>query len=279
MIKKRIVLSIVFIILMVYPYIGNNMLVINKLQVTSDRIPNGFNGYKIVHLSDLHNKYFGKNQNKLVEKIKKLKPDLIVITGDIVDSRRYNEEPSIKLIEEIKGIAPIYYVPGNHEIRSGKLEEFQKKLQQQGAMVLRNQSKSIIKNNDKIIIAGIDDPTAVKSGKNENDKVQMEINKAIKKEYEGNYRILLSHRPEKFQLYVNNKLDLVFTGHAHGGQVRIPFLGGLIAPHQGLFPKYTSGKHTSGKTTMIVSRGLGNSIAPIRIFNRPEIVEVTLIKE
>ncbi|KOA18285.1 putative metallophosphoesterase [Clostridium homopropionicum DSM 5847] len=276
--NKFILLVTIIIAIFMFIYVENNFLEINKLEVMSNRIPASFNGYKIVHLSDLHNKTFGKNQKQLVDKIQKLKPDIIVFTGDIVDIRRYNEEPSILLIERLSKIAPVYYVPGNHEIGSGKLKNLQLRLEKAGAIVLRNESVRITKNKEQILISGIDDPNAVKGNKNENEKIQSEINLTYKEEFKDNYRILLSHRPEKLSVYAKNKFDLVFSGHAHGGQVRIPFIGGLIAPQQGFFPKYTSGKYIKESTVMIVSRGLGNSKAPVRVFNRPEIILTTLNK-
>ncbi|MFU0824758.1 metallophosphoesterase [Clostridium sp.] len=253
----------------------NNYITVTNTEVTSKKIPDEFNNFKIAHLSDLHNKSFGKGQKKLVKRIKDINPDIVVITGDIIDSRRYNEKPSLELVKGLSGICEVYYVPGNHEIRTGKLEELEKKLRANGAVVLRNESKIIKKENGEILIAGVDDPSI--SPKNESDFIDYEISKAIENN-EDKYKILLSHRPEKFPVYIKNNIDLTFTGHAHGGQIRLPFIGGVIAPHQGWFPKYTEGKHESGNSIMIISRGLGNSLAPVRIFNRPEIVVTTLKK-
>lgn len=277
--KNKLILLVTIIIgIFMFIYIENNFLKISKFEVVSNRLPASFNGYKIVHLSDLHNKSFGKNQEQLVDRIQKLKPDIIVFTGDIVDIRRYNEEPSVLLIERLCKIAPVYYVTGNHEIGSGKLKNLQLRLEKAGAVVLRSESVIINKNKEQIIISGIDDPNAIKGKINEDEKIQMEINLTYKEEFKNKYRILLSHRPEKLSVYSKNKFDLVFSGHAHGGQVRIPFVGGLIAPQQGFFPKYTSGKYVKDGTSMIVSRGLGNSKAPVRVFNRPEIILTTLYR-
>lgn len=273
--KKILFITVMIITVGIFLYMENNYIAITRIEVDSKKLPKGFNGYRIVHLSDLHNKSFGRNQERLVGKIEKLNPDMIVITGDIIDSRRYNEKPSIELIKNISRIAPVYYVPGNHEMRSGKVLSLQKKLEAAGAIVLRNESRIVKVGTDKILVAGIDDPYL--NQKKESSVVNYKINKVIGNN-KNTYRILLSHRPEKFQIYVNNSIDLTFTGHAHGGQVRLPFVGGIIAPNQGWFPKYTSGKHEKGNSTMIISRGLGNSLAPLRIFNRPEIVVTTLKK-
>lgn len=275
---KRKILSIIFlvIILGIFVYKGNNHITINEIDAKSRKLPKEFEEYSIVHLSDLHSKSFGKNQKVLIKKIKNINPDLIVITGDIVDSRRYNEKPSIDLVKEVSSIAPVYYVSGNHEIRSGKLPSLEKKLKRSGAIVLRNESRIIRRGKAEILIAGIDDPYS--NQKKESALMNYEINMAVGSNKDL-YKILLSHRPEKFKVYIKNNIDLTFTGHAHGGQVRIPLIGGVIAPNQGWFPKYTSGKHEKGNSTMIISRGLGNSLAPIRVFNRPEIVVVTLESE
>lgn len=274
--KKILILIIIIISFGVFIYVNNNNIQITNYEVKSKNLPKEFHEYKIVHLSDLHNKSFGENQRELIVKISHIKPDLIVITGDIIDSRRYDEKPSIELIKGISAIAPVYYVTGNHEIRSGKFPLLEKQLKSAGAVVLRNESEIIKKGKDEVLIAGIDDPFS--NQKKESALVDYEINKAIGNK-ENKYKILLSHRPEKFQVYTKNNIDLTFSGHAHGGQVRLPFIGGIIAPNQGWFPKYTSGKHEKGKSTMIISRGLGNSLAPIRVFNRPEIISVVLKNE
>jgi predicted MPP superfamily phosphohydrolase len=274
--KKWIIFIVILLGLSILTYLGNNFIGETYLEVNSSKIPKSFEGYKIVHLSDLHNKSFGKGQKKLVEKIDEIKPDIILITGDIVDSRRYNEAPSLELVNKIHKIAPVYYVSGNHEVRSGNLETLQKKLEQNGCIVLRNENRVITKNGEEIVIAGVDDPFYPYNYAEEKDILDARIENSIKDIDKSKYKILLSHRPEKFPLYVENNIDITFSGHAHGGQVRIPIIGAIIAPNQGFFPKYSSGMYKEEESTMIVSRGLGNSIVPVRVFNRPEIVVTTL---
>ncbi|PAV29714.1 phosphoesterase [Virgibacillus profundi] len=275
--KKKWLYFLIGIALLIYFfYFQNNSIVTSEYNIRSDKLPPNFNGYKIVQLSDLHNKSFGNNQSDLVKKVKKTEPDSIVFTGDLIDSERYDEKPSLILMEKLVQIAPVYYVTGNHEWRSGKFSSLEGKLENIGIQVLRNTAEEITLGTDKIQIIGIDDPAVDESSA---EKAATEEN--IKNSIEGiergdNFHILLSHRPEMFSLYSEYGFDVIFSGHAHGGQFRIPFVGGLIAPDQGLFPKYTSGKHKSANSTMIVNRGLGNSIIPLRIFNRPEIIVVTL---
>lgn len=223
---------------------------------------------------------FGENQYKLVSKIKKAEPEIILITGDIVDSKNYKELPGLMLIDEIIGIAPIYYVTGNHEFWSGRFSSLEKKLQERGVRILRGTKDTFERNGSKIEIIGVDDPVA-KNTQQYNDEEKTlsdELQKALKGTEQQDFKLLLLHRPELISIYAKHNIDIIFAGHAHGGQVRWPVVGGLIAPNQGLLPKYTSGKYNEGKTVMIVSRGLGNSIIPQRLFNRPEIIAVKLAK-
>ena len=270
--KKKSVIFIVILFLVCFSYFENNAVVISNYTIKSDRLPKSFNKFKIVQVSDLHNKVFYKDNKPLVSKIISQKPDIIVITGDLVDRRKYNEENAISFIDKIKSIAPIYYVNGNHEGWSGKFASLEKKLKDRGVNVLRNESIDYVKGKEKIIISGVDDPSFSTSGYSE-DIIKNEI---LSNDGEENFRILLSHRPELFDKYVHNNIDVAFTGHAHGGQIIVPFLGGIIAPNQGFWPEYYKGMYTENNTTMVVSRGLGNSIFPQRLFNRPEIVTVTL---
>lgn len=254
----------------------NNSIVISKYEYKNSDIPFEFNDFNIVQISDLHNKVFGKEQSKLLEKVKDISPDIIVVTGDMIDRRRYNLENAMYFIEEAIKIAPVYYVSGNHEAWSEKYSEIKKRLIDTGVYVLDDETVKINKDNSSINILGLSDPAFITSSYiDETNTSNMEECLNSYSKIEG-FKILLSHRPELLDLYSKNDIDLVFSGHAHGGQVRIPFLGGIIAPNQGFFPKYTSGSYNSNKTTMFVSRGLGNSLFPLRVFNRPEIISVTL---
>lgn len=277
--KKRwfyILIGLAFIICFIY--FQNNSIVTSEYTIGSTRLPQNFNGYKIVQLSDLHSKFFGKDQSALVKRVKKAKPDLIVFTGDLIDSERYYEKPSLILMEKLVQVAPVYFVTGNHEWLSGEFDTLEQKLKNIGVEVMRNSAKEITVGADTIQLIGIDDPAG--EFNDQRSTTESNIAKALDGiEVKDTFQILLSHRPEMFSLYTKYEFDLVFSGHAHGGQFRIPFVGGLIAPDQGLFPKYTSGMYNSDNTTMIVNRGLGNSIIPVRLFNRPEVVVVTLSSE
>lgn len=262
--KKWIVLLVV--ILAVLLYIGNTRVSINEVMIESEKIPASFNEWKILQISDLHDATFGDKQAKLVHKIKDVNPDIIFITGDIIDSNRYDLQNSLDLVNQIISIAPVYYVTGNHEIATNDVNHIKTSLMEFGVHVLSNEEVTIEYNGEKMRIIGIEDPL---SGLLVRDQLE-------NFESSEDYTLVLSHRPEVFHDYVNSEMDLVFSGHAHGGQFRIPGLGGLVAPGQGWFPKYTAGTYKEKETTMIVSRGLGNSLVPIRVFNTPELIVVTL---
>ena len=251
-------------ILMLFSYYQNNSLSTSTFKLSSEKIKDSI---KVVQLSDLHSKQFGKNQNRLVRKVKNLNPDIIAFTGDLVDSKDYDEQKSMTLMEELIQIAPTYYVTGNHESWSGKFSDLEEKLRKAGVYILRNEQALVKIKEETVNLIGVDDPTFL-SGEEELSEI-IDSHRS-----EEHFNLLLSHRPELFSLY--EKLDLVLTGHAHGGQVRLPFIGGIVAPDQGFMPEYTAGMYKKEETVMIVNRGLGNSIIPQRIFNRPEIVEIVL---
>lgn len=247
----------------------NNTISVTKLTLDNPKIPKEFDGFRILQVSDIQDKCFGKRQSYLLEKIKKLQPDCIVITGDLIDSNRLNLRTSMDFIKGAFSIAPTYYVSGNHEYYSGIYTELIECLKRNHVTVLENDRTILEHHGGKINLLGISDK---KQLPNYRGKLK-ELTKGLKK---NEFKILLSHRPEIFDAYAEAEIDLIFTGHAHGGQIRIPFLGGLFAPHQGFFPKYTNGLYQKEKSFMVVSRGLGNSVFPLRLFNRPNLVLMTL---
>lgn len=275
-IRIKAMIAIFFVIILVFSLWQNNSIVVTKLQYSNKKIPKEFNKFKIVHISDLHNKKFGNNQENLMKKLKDTTPDIIVITGDLIDRRKFNLDVAMKFIEQSVKIAPIYYVSGNHEAWSEKYKEIKARLSTVGVHVLDDKEEKITRGNNYINIMGVQDPDFLTKdyldGTNVS-KVEEQLNKWQDK---NEFKVLLSHRPELLYMYKQYKMDLVFSGHAHGGQIRIPGIGGLVAPDQGFLPKYTTGIYEEDGTSMIVSRGLGNSVFPMRIFNRPEIIEVTM---
>lgn len=268
-----------FGLLSYFLYKQNNDIVTTNYTYVSNKVPTVFDGMKIVHLSDLHNKTFKESQRTLLSKIKRAHPDVVFITGDIVDSRRYHDKPSLILVNKLAQKWPVYYVTGNHERNSNHFHQLEPLIKKAGIYVLRNQTKVYTKQEDHIYISGIDDPSFAIDFPDSDDATFTEnALQTAQKEFDvqDSLCILLSHRPELMHLYAKQQFDIVFTGHAHGGQIRIPFIGGLIAPHQGFFPDYTAGLHEIRKTIMVINRGLGNSLFPFRVFNRPEVIVLTL---
>lgn len=258
---------------------GNKALVVSDITVQSGKLPEAFEGFKIAHVSDLHNDEFGKDNEKLISLIENTDPDIIAITGDIFDCHHTDVNVAIEFAEKASLIAPCYYVAGNHEQRvpeaySELLEAFDRI----GITVLNNKSMTIERAGQSINILGVSDPgfeTDYLFGDTEG-VLRNHLNDLVTDK--ESFNLLLSHRPELFHVYEDYDLDLVLTGHAHGGQFRLPFVGGLYAPNQWLFPEYDAGLYTKDNTNMIVSRGIGNSLFPVRIGNRPEVVLVTLAK-
>lgn len=277
--KVWIGIAVVFTILLIWTLWGNKALELNTYKISSDRLPESFDGYRIAHVSDLHNEEFGENNEKLLEMIRSAKPDMIAITGDLIDSSRTDIQVAIDFAKQVVEIAPTYYVTGNHEQRISEYEKLETGLKAAGVVVLRNEKVQLEEAGEFITLIGVDDPSY------ETDYLFGDSASVLNKHLgelaseEDSYRILLSHRPELFEVYVENDMNLVLSGHAHGGQVRLPFVGGLAAPNQGLFPKYDSGLYTEDDTNMIVSRGIGNSLIPIRFNNRPEVILIELEKE
>lgn len=276
--KKKIIAVIFLLIIVLGIWIawGNSALMVNKYIVENDKIPEKFHGFRIAQISDLHNAEFGEGNEKLLSMLKECKPDIIVLTGDLVDSRRTDIDVSISFAKEAVLIAPVYYVTGNHESRIPEYEDLIKGIEEAGVQILGNESVLLEKSGEKIVLAGVQDP-CFKSDylfDSEENFLGESLSEIIKDEQQ--FTMLLSHRPEYFDVYVENNVDLVLCGHAHGGQFRLPFIGGVIAPNQGLFPKYDAGLYIEENTNMIVSRGVGNSILPFRVNNRPEIVLVEL---
>lgn len=283
--KKMYIILSVILLLMIFSYTQNNYLQLTSIKIKTEKLPSTFNGFKIVHLSDLHGKTFGKDQKYLVEKVRKEKPDIIVYTGDLVNKRNYNEAPGLLLLKKLKEIAPVYFISGNHEWWTGNYDNLRKHLSEAGVVVMRNSFLEIKRDEDSILICGMEDPASTTKESKEMAYADQnlswiidDISKSVDKSNEK-YKVLLSHRPELFQIYKKYGFDVVFSGHAHGGQVRLPFIGAVVAPNQGFFPAYSAGLYEDMGTNMVVSRGLGNSIIPQRIFNRPEVVSVTLLKK
>lgn len=280
MIKNRKKILIPFLLLIIiFGFLiifENKNLELNTYSITSENLPDDFSGFRIVHISDLHNAEFGDGNSKLIGTIKEADPDIIAITGDIIDSRRTDIDIAFAFLEEVLKIAPCYYVSGNHESRIDEYNILKEKMIDAGVTVLENQIAAIRRSNSTIKIIGISDPSFNSDYLfgDEEFVMKSQLEKTVK--CDDAFTVMLSHRPEFFELYVDHTADLVLSGHAHGGQFILPLFGGLFAPGQGFFPKYDAGHFEKNGTNMVVSRGIGNSIIPLRFNNRPEVILVEL---
>lgn len=277
--KTKILLTVIvgFITIIIWIYWSNTVLIINHIKISGDNLPQSFEGFRIAQISDLHNAELGEKNINLVEKLAECDPDIIVITGDIIDSHHTNIDVSVAFAKKATEMAPTYFVTGNHEVwlDENEYNELIDKLTDSGIIILQNESVTLKRNNERVRLVGVDDPSFNADYLlDEVSVMNSNLSELIKNN--ADYTVLLSHRPELFNVYVSGNVDLVLSGHAHGGQFRLPFLGGVVAPGQGLFPKYDSGCFTENATNMIVSRGIGNSIIPFRINNGPEIILVEL---
>jgi len=264
--KKILVFILILFIVSASLVWGNCSIVTTEYTVSPENLPESFKGFRIVQISDLHNTDFG---GKLLEKTAEAKPDIIVVTGDIVDSYSPDIPVAVEFAKKVCEIAPVYYVTGNHENRFEEYESIKAQLEDAGFEILEGETAEIIRNGEKINLCGIDDINFF--GETGYQVFSEKLNNLAAESGDG-VSILLSHKPGFFELYSACGFDIVFCGHAHGGQMRLPFIGGVFTPDEGFFPEYTEGVHTRGKTNMVISRGLGNSIFPLRIFNRPEII-------
>ena len=243
---------------------------ISRYEVASQKLPESFDGFKIVQLSDLHGAEFGEDGMELVEKVKELEPDIIALTGDFV-----TDEGDLAAVEKLAArlvkLCPVYFVSGNHEFGSGLAVKVRNILERAGVKYLSNEYLTISRGEDGILLGGVEDPLAYADMLSP-DELAQKMNDAAP----DAFKILLGHRNYWMTEYPELPVDLIFCGHAHGGLIRIPGVGGLIGTDRRLFPDFDAGEYNNGRYALIVSRGLGNSVPIPRVFNRPEIVCVEL---
>lgn len=260
-------------------YRHNITVTVSELTVPAAALPEEWDGLTIAQVSDLHNSDFDGHAQQLIDLLAAAEPDLIAVTGDLLDSYHPDLELALAFIREAVEIAPVYYVSGNHEARLPQLyQQLCEGMTEAGAVVLDDRSLLLQCGDSSIELLGLADPNFTISAAMSEQERQQRISARLEEllSGEGEYSILLSHRPELAELYAEAGIDLVLSGHAHGGQIRLPLIGALFAPNQGLFPKYTSGLYQLGETALVVSRGLGNSRFPFRINNPPELLIIML---
>lgn len=283
-------------------YLANQSVFITHYEVVNESLPLNFDGFRIVQVTDVHSIRTQEQADLFYEKIVGERPDAVVITGDLVDSTYYEEEnkalkeglsdkmagqDTIDFISRLAEHYYVYYVYGNHEmilLDDVDNNPFKVAMEELGVIFLNNNGVKITKDDESIYMLGIQDPSTLYkdsdyvSYDNHLDRINAMMTKVVSLKEEDLYTVLLTHRPEYFIAYSNYDVDLVLAGHAHGGQVRLPGIGGLYTPVQGWFPEYTEGAFENNNTMMIVGRGIGNTIKIPRIFNPPEINSIVLYK-
>ena len=277
MTRKRniLILSYIGLVIIILFWAFYNGLVVKEYIINSNKLNVG-ESVRIVLITDLHNHIYGENQTKIVSLIKKQNPDIIALAGDIAEDEVPIEGTEL-FLAGIQGLAPIYYVSGNHEFWSNDIQNIKNTIRKYDVNILENSYEKIKVKNSYIIIGGVDDPDIVNCEKPGFDWREEMHNAFLELQDKPGFKILLAHRPELIEIYKENSFDLVLSGHAHGGQVRIPFiLNGLYAPNQGWFPKYAGGMYKYDSLIHIVSRGISfNSRLP-RVFNPPEVVVINI---
>lgn len=269
--KKRkrhiFILLTLFITAIAFFIFEDKHLVVSEYIYISDKVGPELEGLKIVQISDLHNASFGKDNIRLINTINEQRPDIIVITGDLVDSNHTDIEKALNFAQEMAKKYPVYYITGNHEywLSEDDRNEMLSGLSDMGVVILNDEAVTISIGNDSFNLVGLD-----------NNSLQSDILTGIIAEHEEELNIVLAHEPQYINRYSKAGADLVLAGHVHGGQFRLPFVGGILAPEFGFFPQYDAGMYTENGTTMVVSRGIGNSVIPVRIYNFPEIVCIEL---
>lgn len=245
---------------------SNRRIVTREYTLVSGSLPESFSGFRAVQLSDIHGKDFG---GALAEKTAELEPDAIFITGDMVD-KNTDMETVDALLARLSTIAPLYFVSGNHEWGDGLMEQLSLLLDKHGCIWLKNDWLLLERGGESIVLAGVEDPLSSDAPS------PIKLCRELRREHPEEFCLLLGHRNFWAEKYPGLDFDLIMCGHAHGGIVRLPFLGGLVGAGFELFPDWTEGMHRVGSYELIISRGLGNSGGVPRFLNNPEIVLLTL---
>ena len=253
----------------------NDSIQVERFECVSEKISAAFDGFVVVCVADLHEKEFGPNNARLFAQIRAANPDVIAISGDLLINPPLNVEFARRFVADAAKIAPVYYVSGNHEAIAPTQTEyfpFLTALKEAGATVLDGEKVELRRGGESLVIAGVADPLLELKSDRRLTSEQIVAEKLGRVSPNERFTLLISHRPELAELYAKHGVDLALTGHAHGGQIRLPFVGGLIAPNQGILPRYDGGAYRIGDSTTVVSRGLGPSVFPTRLFNRPSLV-------
>ena len=279
-----LIILVVFILLAFLGFIevkvSNNLVKAKKYTVKNSKIPSNFNNFKIVHITDVHSKIYGENNSKIKELIDKINPNIIVMSGDIIDQRTGKVRDFIQMYEDIYRKYPTFYSIGNHErkLKYSLYKSYLQQLREIGVHVLLNEKENFNIGEQYIVINALKFRANMQPKVLTEEKFEKQV-RFMKDKLEPidkiKFNILIAHDAENFKMYEKLGVDLIFSGHIHGGIVRFGKVG-LLSPRRKLFPKYAYGKNKINNTVMITSSGLGSASVKTRLFNRPEIVEVTL---
>lgn len=264
---------LIFGIFIIYISIGLYYdLTITSYDITSNKLPKSFDGFKIANISDLHCSYFGENQEELIDALVEYKPDIIVLTGDIIDEKNPDFHCIETLVSGITSIAPVYSVSGNHEHSNYKnFLKLNALYESYNVTVLDDEEISITRGNDEIRLYGLS-----YFGTYTDDTMAHLLSDRLTIANEDYYSILLNHRSDIFDELSEYQYDLVISGHTHGGIIRLPLVGGILSNDRTFFPKYDGGIFEQNNSTLISSKGLGESNSIPRFYNRRELVFITL---
>lgn len=275
--NRRKLPLLLFLIFSIYIIFGlYKGLKVTHYTISSPNLPKAFDGYKICHISDLHCSYFGEHHEKLIEKIQDFEPDIIVLTGDIIDYKNRDFDCVEELLKGIVNIAPCYCVFGNHEyVDYEVLSTMHSLMQQYGITEFENEGTTITKDGENINLFGLKYTGSYSEDLSIEEILKLKLPKAD----EDTFSILLNHTGNQFDPISEYGYELVLSGHTHGGIIRLPFVGGILSNDRSFFPKYDGGLFEKNGSTMILSRGLGESNPIPRFYNRRELVFITLKTE
>lgn len=268
--KRVILLSIVLLAMLSFfikIYFDTSTFKINRERFPSTKLEAGTE-LNILQITDVHSGLFGKDNKRVLEKVKELDADMIVLTGDLIDRKTENLEIALQLAEELVRINPdTYFVTGNHEHENPDKEAFLYGLEEKGVIILSNENTQFEKDGQQFNLAGVNDVST------EHEDMSL----AFSGLDTDKYTILLSHAPSVVQKYPDVDADIVLSGHTHGGQVRLPCIGALVAPDGGLFPELQKGVYPlEDERYLYIDSGLGTSALPIRFLNQSQISLITI---
>lgn len=264
-IRRLLALLALFALAAGFVYWQNFTLQVEPVELFFESLPPQFDGLRVAELSDLHGRSFGKNNVRLLRTLQKARPDMICICGDLFD-----EKTDLTMLEPLltglTDIAPVYYVTGNHEWQVKNLREILQKMRAWGVTVLENEGRVLSRGGAEMVVAGVHDPCGPYDM-----KTPAALVRELRSAQGNDFILMLSHRNDELAMWSQLGVQLVLSGHCHGGVVRLPFAGGVFGTRRELFPEYDAGVYRQDGTTLFVSRGLGYTNVHFRLFNRPHV--------